>query len=132
MDVELSSTLIDCGLSKKGIDQCSIAAQFVSQINFEQVHVSPMRQALESAYHLFKDHKNFEKIRFIVSPLLREKVMVAADLPSFDSATVIEKEYATLWEERGGTLEYNKEALSPPGGDEPWKPWYFDSFDEDF
>ena len=29
MDVELSSTVIDCGLSKKGIDQCSVAANFV-------------------------------------------------------------------------------------------------------
>ena len=29
MDVELSPTLIDCGLSRKGIDQCSVAAKFV-------------------------------------------------------------------------------------------------------
>ena len=52
---------------------------------------------METAYYTFKDHPNFKNIRFVVNPLLREKILIGGDLPSFDSHSVITNEYLPLW-----------------------------------
>ena len=86
---------------------------------------------METAYWVFRRHPNFKEIRFVVEPLLREKIIVAADMPSFDSFKVITEEYLPLWEELGGKLEYSKEELSPNPETE-WQPWYWNSLNETF
>jgi hypothetical protein len=39
-----------------------------------------MVRTLQTAYHLFHKHPNFDKIDFIIHPHLREKLHVTADL----------------------------------------------------
>ena len=85
--------IIDCDLSQKGIEECQIAAHHAKQINFHTVWISPLRRTLHTAYHIFKNHPNFAKIRFKVEPLLREKLRIAGDMPSKDVLEMIEKEF---------------------------------------
>ena len=63
-------SLIDPPLSEKGVAQCAQAVESkdgLSKIetalpDVEIVFVSPMRRCLETAYRLFKDHPNFDRI----------------------------------------------------------------------
>ena len=43
-----------------------------------------MRRALETTYLVLKDHPNFNKMRFIIHPGIREKLGGADDVPSQD------------------------------------------------
>jgi phosphohistidine phosphatase SixA len=45
------------------------------------VFISPLRRALETAYLLFKDHSEFNNIKFIVHPMLRENTHTVCDIP---------------------------------------------------
>ena len=47
--------------------------------------MSPMRRAMDTAYHIFKSHPNVKNILFKVDPLLRESVRSSADIPVFDA-----------------------------------------------
>jgi len=40
-----------------------------------------MRRTLETAYHTFKNHKNFNQMEIILNPLLREKITISGDIP---------------------------------------------------
>jgi hypothetical protein len=50
---------------------------------------------MDTAYHIFKSHPNFENIKFIVEPLIREKIMIGSDLPSDDCHKKIILEYSS-------------------------------------
>jgi hypothetical protein len=41
-----------------------------------------MKRALQTAYYVFKSHPNFDKIKFIVCPLMREKLKATCDIPA--------------------------------------------------
>ena len=43
--------------------------------------ISPLRRAMQTAYHTFKEHPNFKSIRFIIVPLLREIMNLASGIP---------------------------------------------------
>ena len=58
-DIQFSPSVIDLGLSDKGIEQCLKASAYAHVINFVEVHMSPMRRTIETAYYMFKDHPNF-------------------------------------------------------------------------
>jgi hypothetical protein len=45
------------------------------------VFVSPLRRAVETAWRLFKNSPNFEKIKFFILPLLRENMHTTCDVP---------------------------------------------------
>ena len=63
--------LYDARLSPAGIIQateCDIS-QFEGT---KTVFVSPLRRCLETAYFIFKRHPDFEKINFVIEPLLME------------------------------------------------------------
>ena len=62
-----------------------LASEVTKKINFLEVHMSPMRRAVETAYFSFKNHPNLKNIRFYVDPLIREKITIAADLPVINS-----------------------------------------------
>ena len=64
-------------------------------MNVVKVYVSPLRRAVESAYYLFKNHPNFENIRFILTPQLREILMEPLCIP-IDIAQLI-KNYGPLF-----------------------------------
>ena len=36
---------------------------------------------METAYHIFKDHPNFNKIKFTLAPEIREKIGISGDIP---------------------------------------------------
>lgn len=55
-----------------------------------RVLVSPMERALQTAIHMFANHKNVHQIKFIVTPLLREWLQCSSDLSS-DVVTKMEK-----------------------------------------
>ena len=40
-----------------------------------------MRRTLETAYYMFKDHKNFNTMDIVLHPMLREKITIAGDVP---------------------------------------------------
>ena len=44
--------------------------------------ISPMRRAMQTAYHLLKSHPQFATIKFIVEPLCRENIHGTCDIPS--------------------------------------------------
>jgi hypothetical protein len=54
--------------------------------------VSPMRRALMTAWLLFKDHKDFSRLKFVVHPLLRENTHTSCDIP--DDIDTIRKEFS--------------------------------------
>jgi hypothetical protein len=43
-----------------------------------------MRRTIQSTYHMFKDHPNFDSIKFVLSPNAHETLLAVADLPSED------------------------------------------------
>ena len=84
---------VDCGLSETGIEQCLAASKHAKQLNIKTLWISPMRRALQTAYWIFKDHPNFEKMRFKVHPLLREKMRVGGDMPTLHVLDMIDREF---------------------------------------
>ena len=44
--------------------------------------ISPMRRAMQTAYHLLKSHPQFATIKFVVEPLCRENIHGTCDIPS--------------------------------------------------
>ena len=53
-----NSKLYDARLTQNGIKQCeeSITRDYLHQTELEYVMVSPMRRAMQTAYHLLKEH----------------------------------------------------------------------------
>jgi broad specificity phosphatase PhoE len=78
------SKLYDARLTQAGIAQCeeSITRDYLHETALEYVMVSPMRRAMQTAYHLLKDHPQFATIQFIVEPLCRENIHGTCDMPS--------------------------------------------------
>ena len=62
----------DSSITQLGITECEAAAEIAKTLKVEIVLVSPMVRALETAYHVFKNHPNFNNIEFIVVPKLKE------------------------------------------------------------
>ena len=50
--------------------------------NLQYVYVSPLRRGIETAYNIFKNHKNFNDLQFIVDPDLREHLWATCDIPA--------------------------------------------------
>jgi len=119
------------GLSEKGIKQCYLAGEQTHSFKFKEVHMSPMRRCIETAYYMFKDHPNFKEMVFKVNPLLRAKINMGADIPVFDSCEMIKHEYLPLFEREGVKFEFSEEAMSPDAKF-PSRPWYFKSLDAGF
>ena len=40
---------------------------------------------METAYHIFKNHPNFDKIDFVLAPEIREKIGISGDIPLSNS-----------------------------------------------
>lgn len=81
------------------------------------VFMSPMRRALETSYHLFKNHPNFDTIKFIIAPKAKEGLRATSDIPG--SIDEIEHEFSQkfpnfnldLLKEYGNRLHYFFEDL---------------------
>lgn len=79
--------LIDPPLSPKGVSQCLTCNYHLPRLKY--VLVSPMRRTLETAYLLFRNHSNYESIRFIVVPDLREGMAYSCDVPDSEPESVL-------------------------------------------
>ena len=49
-------------------------------MEWKVVFTSPMRRAIETTVHMFKNHPNKSSIKFIVLPILREAFHTSCDL----------------------------------------------------
>jgi broad specificity phosphatase PhoE len=70
--------LIDPPLTTKGVQEAIAQQKLTNTIDFTRVYVSPMRRAIQTAYYMFREHPNFDKIEFVLAPLVRE-VLLGAD-----------------------------------------------------
>ena len=80
---------------------------------------------METAYHIFKNHPNFGQMKVIIEPLIREKIMIGSDLPSFDSKKTIQAEYLSIFPNMDTSkLDPLCESLT--------EPWYFKTLNPEF
>lgn len=84
-----------------------------------------MRRTLETAYYMFNEHPNFRNMRFIVCPLIREKIGISGDIPlsNYELSKQLDSVYKPMF---GGRLETDliDSLLSKD------EPWYFDSLSD--
>ncbi|CAK90511.1 unnamed protein product (macronuclear) [Paramecium tetraurelia] len=78
LKIKQDESLIDCGLTQYGIQQCLESATKMSSFKVDIVLVSPLRRAIQTAHYLFRDHPN--KPKFIVVPFLREMLSSSCDI----------------------------------------------------
>ena len=100
---------------------CQEAGKHIKDTQFHTVFVSPMYRAIQTALEIFKEHPDFVNIKFVVHPLMRERLHVSSDAPNTDIMKVL-KEFQTNF---SGNLDYTKyfDDYSPL--------WYVNSMDED-
>lgn len=80
-DIYSDLSIIDSPLSQLGIEQCKSAARLAAEVEFDTIFVSPLRRAIETTLHIFKDHPNFLNMKFVIHPHIRENIMTAGDIP---------------------------------------------------
>ncbi|CDW90334.1 UNKNOWN [Stylonychia lemnae] len=78
-DLKVDTQYIDIQLREEGVIQCEKSQSHASQINFRYVIVSQMVRACQTAIHIFKNHPNKDKIKFIVIPLVKEGLNTGND-----------------------------------------------------
>jgi len=88
--------------------------------------ISPMRRTMETCYYMFNQHPNWKDMKFIIHPLLREKIGISGDVPLPNDRFKYELEhlYQPMFEGRLD-LTYMENLLK---GDSAW---YMDSLNED-
>ena len=74
--------LRDARLWKEGVDQWVKARKLVNKMKIHSVIVSPLRRTLETAYQVYWTHPDFDRIKFVVWPLIRESLNTSSDVPS--------------------------------------------------
>jgi hypothetical protein len=80
-DLMCNTDLIDAQLSAFGQIQCEDIRPQLNKLEIGTVYMSPLRSAIETAFEAFKEHPNFQAIRFVILPMLRERITKAADVP---------------------------------------------------
>lgn len=83
-------SLRDPRLSETGHQQWRDARPLVNNLKIHTVFVSPLRRTLETAYLCYSAHPDFERIRFVILPIIRESLNTSSDIPS-DVDQVIEE-----------------------------------------
>jgi broad specificity phosphatase PhoE len=78
LEVNFRPELLDAHLTDFGISQTHEAAIQAQDLDITTVLVSPLRRALQTAYNIFKDHKNKPKLK--VFPMIREKMGATCDI----------------------------------------------------
>lgn len=75
--------LIDAKVTDFGEQQCyqSATKEYLTQIPFDTVLVSPLRRCIQTANYLLKDHPRFNEIKFIIVPYIREHLHTSGDIP---------------------------------------------------
>ena len=92
-----SPEMMDVSITENGVGQCEEARKIMEGKHVDIVIVSPLRRALETCWHIFKDHPS--KPQIIVDPLYKEILESNCDIgnrleesmkdfPSFDFSRV--------------------------------------------
>ena len=79
-NVKTDKNLLDSELSEEGIEEGKKFSEFYKQFKIEEIYVSPLYRALQSAYYLFKDHPDKNNIIIKVHPLLTEITNAVHDI----------------------------------------------------
>lgn len=79
--IRINKDLRDPPLSQLGLKQWEKARRIANTLKVEVIVVSPLLRAIETAYEVFKEHPNFENIKFILLPKLREALDTTSDIP---------------------------------------------------
>ena len=66
--------LWDSPLSQLGMTQCQVTSELVNNLDIGVVLVSPLERALQTTQLVFKNHPKYDSIKFVVTPLLRERL----------------------------------------------------------
>ena len=74
LNLFLDDKYIDAPLTDFGIEQCLYASKIANQIEFDTVFVSPLKRAIQTAYYLLNSHHDFDKIKFVMHPGIREHI----------------------------------------------------------
>lgn len=72
--IKYDKNYIDSPLNSQGEKQTATASKKFDNINIETIFVSPLYRCLQTAFLLFKNHKNKKNIVIYVHPLLTEVV----------------------------------------------------------
>jgi hypothetical protein len=72
--------LIDPPINLLGISQCENSNEYINEIDFHTVFVSPMLRTCMTAMHMFKKHPNKKNIKFIVLPAAKEGLHLCNDV----------------------------------------------------
>ena len=72
----------DSEIADVGIDLAVSKQKIFNNMNIHTVFVSPMKRALQTAYHSFKNHPNFDEIKFVILPKTRESINFSSGIPS--------------------------------------------------
>ena len=80
-DLKAHPELVDAQLSGIGVHQALVNASHLQPLNITRVMVSPMRRALQTAIHMFKNHPNLSKMTFLVVPQCHEIMHTSNDIP---------------------------------------------------
>ena len=88
----------DWSISETGVKQCKKEAKTIRDVNIHTVFISPLRRTMQTAALLFKDHPNFDKIKFIILPKAKESLEGPDDIPTNIDLTISEfsKDFPSL------------------------------------
>ena len=55
----------DASITLVGKEQCKVTSKITNELEVKVVLISPMRRALETAYHVFKSHPKFDTLNML-------------------------------------------------------------------
>jgi broad specificity phosphatase PhoE len=105
-EVKYGDEYFDCGITEKGYGECERAMGECKELDIGLVLTSPLYRAIVSGNEAFKGHKN--NPRFIVEPLLGERMTSACDLgaglrktmekfPEYDYSQLVDNGIVDTW-----------------------------------
>jgi len=71
--LRIKEKYIDCPLNEDGINSAKNLQEFFNKLEIEQVYVSPLYRALQTAYFIFKNHPKKNEFDIKIHPLISEK-----------------------------------------------------------
>jgi len=71
--LRIQEKYIDCQLNEDGIKSAKNLQKFFNKFEIEQIYVSPLYRALQTAYYIFQNHPKKNKFDIKIHPLISEK-----------------------------------------------------------
>ena len=93
LNLYLNEKYIDSQITEFGVEQWRYASSIANELEIGTVFVSPLRRTMQTAYHLLNAHKDFDKIKFIMYPDVREHIFGTGEV-SKDLEKLIKTQYS--------------------------------------